>query len=253
MTARRRSLLALALLCALVLPRPAFAADATALVRAAFDNWRAKSSEIAVTMTVHRPQWERSMSMKAWTKGDDDGLVRFVAPAKDAGNATLMLGNDTWVFNPKLNQVIKLPGSMLSQSWMGSDFSYNDLARSDELLTDYTHTIVAQAKDGGHAVYTIDAVPRPGAPVVWGKLQVRVRDDGVMLGETYFDQDMKPVRSMTTDKVAVLGGRPYPVVMTMRPAGESGKWTRIETTSGRFDIAVPGYLFTVSNLRNPRD
>ena len=249
----RRSLLALALVCALALPQFARAADATALVRAAFDNWRAKSSEVEVTMTVHRPSWERSMTMKAWTKGDDDGLVRFVAPARDAGNATLMKGNDTWVFNPKLNRVIKLPGSMLSQSWMGSDFSYNDLARSDDLLTDYTHKIVGQAKADGHIVYTIDGIPKPGAPVVWGKLQVKVRDDGVMLAETYFDQDMKPVRAMTTDKVATLGDRPYPVVMTMRPAGEPGKWTRIETTSGRFDIAIPAYLLTLSNLSNPRN
>ena len=250
---RRRPAFALALTLLLSLPHSARAADATALVRAAFDNWRAKSSQVEVTMTVHRPQWERRMTMKAWTKGDDDGLVRFIAPARDAGNATLMKGDDTWVFNPKLNRVIKLPGSMLSQSWMGSDFSYNDLARSDELLTDYTHKIVGQAKQGGHIVYTIDGIPRPGAPVVWGKLQVKVRDDGVMLGETYFDQDMKPVRAMTTDKVAQLGGRPYPVVMTMRPTGEPGKWTRIETTSGRFDIALPSYLLTLSNLRNPRD
>ena len=231
---------------------PARTADATTLIRAAFDNWRAKSSVVELTMTVHRPEWERSMTMKAWTKGDEDGLVRFTAPARDVGNATLMKGDDTWVFNPKLNRVIKLPGSMLSQSWMGSDFSYNDLAKSNELLIDYRHTITGQAEQDGHTVYTIDAIPKPGAPVVWGKLRVKVRDDGVMLGETYYDQDMKPVRSMTTDKIARLGGRPYPVVMTMRPAGESGKWTRIETTSGRFNVAVPSYVFTLSNLRNPR-
>lgn len=236
----------------LALPQAARAADATALVRAAFDNWRAKSSQVDVTMTVHRPDWERSMTMKAWTRGDADGLVRFVLPARDAGNATLMKGNDSWVFNPRLNRVIKLPGSMLSQSWMGSDFSYDDLVKSDELLTDYRHAIVGQATQGGHTIYTIDATPKPGAPVVWGKLRVKVRDDGVMLGETFYDQDMKPVRAMTTDKVGMLGGRLYPVVMTMRPAGESGKWTRIETIAGRFDLAVPDYVFTLSNLRNPR-
>ncbi len=115
-------------------------------MRAAFDNWRAKSSQTEITMIVHRPDWERSMTMKAWSRGDDDGLVRFIAPAKDAGNATLKKGDETWVFNPKLNQVIKLPASMLAQSWMGSDFSYNDLSKSDELLTDYTHKIVGEKK-----------------------------------------------------------------------------------------------------------
>ncbi len=236
---------------------PAFAQaaapNADALLRAAFDNWRAKSSNTDITMTVHRPDWQRSMEMKAWTQGDDDALVRFTAPAKDAGNATLKKGDETWVFNPKLNRVIKLPASMLAQSWMGSDFSYNDLAKSDAVLTQYTHRLTATAQQDGHPVYTIEAIPKPGAPVVWGKLELKVRDDGVMLAETYFDQDMKPVRRMTTDKVGQIGGRDYPVVMTMTPASEPGKWTRIETKTGRFNIEIPGYLFTLSNLQNPRN
>ena len=89
--------------------------------------------------------------------------------------------------------------------------------------------------------------------MVWGKLEVKVRDDGVMLAETYFDQDMKPVRNMTTGKVGRIGGRDYPVVMTMTPANEPEKWTRIETRSGNFNIDMPGYLFTLSNLQNPRN
>ena len=227
--------------------------DPDALLRAAFDNWRAKSSETDMSMTVHRPDWERSMEMKTWTEGDDDALVRFTAPAKDAGNATLKKGEETWVFNPKLNQVIKLPASMLSQSWMGSDFSYNDLSKANDILTKYTHKLTGSKKDGEHRIYSIEAIPKPGAPVVWGKLTVRVRDDGVMLGETYFDQDMKPVRVMTTEKVSRVGGRDYPVVMTMRPQGEDGKWTQIETKSATFDASLPGYLFTLSNLQNPRN
>ena len=229
------------------------APDPDALLRAAFDNWRADSSQTDMTMTVHRPDWERSMEMKTWTQGDDDALVRFTAPAKDAGNATLKKGDETWVFNPKLNQVIKLPASMLVQSWMGSDFSYNDLSKANDLLTKYTHKLTGSTKDGPHTVYSIDATPKPGAPVVWGKRTVRVRDDGIMLGETYYDQDMKPVRVMTTEKVSTVGGRDYPVVMTMRPENQDGKWTRIETKTAAFNGSMPGYLFTLSNLQNPRN
>ena len=246
------TLTALAALPAQVLAAPT-ASKADTLVRMAFDNWRANSSVTEITMVVHRPDWERSMTMKAWTVGDSDALVRFTAPAKDAGNATLKKADETWVFNPKLNQVIKLPASMLAQSWMGSDFSYNDLSKADDLLTKYTHKIVSEKVADGHKVYTIDAIPKPAAPVVWGKLQVVVRDDGVMLAETYFDQDMKVVRRMTTSKVAKIGGREYPASMTMKPANEPGKWTKIETTSGQFDITIPRYLFTLSNLQNPRD
>jgi len=227
--------------------------DPDQLLRQAFDNWRGKTSHTTVEMTVHRPDWERTMSMDSWTRGEDDALVRFTAPAKDAGNATLKLGDDMWIFNPRLNQIIKLPASMMAQSWMGSDFSYNDLAKADDVLTEYTHRITSTSQADGHAAYEIEALPKPDAATVWGKQLVTVRDDGVLLSETYFDQDMKPLKQMTTERVDDLGGRPYPVVMTMSKTGDDDRWTRIEFQSGRFDIDLPGALFTRSNLRNPRD
>ncbi len=238
----------------LVLPLMGAAAPPNAddLLQKAFDNYRAASSTSQVAMTIHRPSWERSMQMKAWTRGRDDGLVRFTAPAKDAGNATLKLKADTWVYNPKLNQVIKLPASMLTQAWMGSDFSYNDLAKSEDIITDYTHRVTGSAQAGGHTVWAIEATPKPGAPVVWGKVVIQIRDDLVIAGETFFDQDMKPARQMTVDAIAALGGRPYPTVMTMHPMDQPGQWTRVTTLSAQFNVGAPAYLFTLSNLQNPR-
>ncbi len=239
-----------ALVPALVL---AEAPDPTGLIKAAFDNWRGKSSHTEVTMTVHRPDWERAMSMSSWTRGDDDALVRFTAPAKDAGNATLKLGDDMWIFNPRLNQILKLPASMMGQSWMGSDFSYNDLAKANDVLTEYTHKMISTDEKDNHSIYAIEALPKPEAATVWGKQVLLVRDDGVLLGESYFDQDMKLVRSMTTDRVGMLGGREYPVQMTMKKANTQGEWTTLIFHSGRFDIDIPNAVFTRSNLRNPRD
>ena len=144
---------------AVMIAAPTLAAtpNADAILRQTFENYRASSSESTVAMTVHRPDWERRLQMKAWTRGDNEALVRFTAPAKDAGNATLKLGDGAWVFNPKLNQVIKLPASMMSQSWMGSDFSYNDLSKSEDIITEYTHRLTATAQVDGHTVWTIEA------------------------------------------------------------------------------------------------
>ncbi len=230
----------------------AYAADATALMRAAYDNWRAKTSKATVTMVIHRPSWERSSTMEGWTQGDDLSLVRFTAPAKDKGNATLIKSGQAWVFNPKVNQVVKIPSSTMAQAWMGSDFSYNDLSKTTELLNQYTSTIINTSTSGGHTVYTIEAVPKSGAPVVWGKQEVKVRDDGIFLQQTFFDQDMKVVRTMTVDKIGTIGGRLYPLVITMTPADKSNQWTRITTTEAQFDISLPSYTFTTSNLQNPR-
>ena len=101
-------------------------------------------------------------------------------------------------------------------------------------------------------VYTVEALPKPQAATVWGKQIVRIRDDGVLLAEDYYDQDMQLVKAMQTRKVAPLGGRPYPVVMTMQKARQKNEWTRIQFKQGHFNLKLPNSLFTKSNLRNPR-
>jgi len=226
--------------------------DATAILKQAFDNYRAATSQATMVMTVHRPEWERQMTVSSWTRGGEDALVRFVAPAKDAGNASLKLAQDTWMFDPKLNQVIKLPPSMMAQAWMGSDFSYNDLAKSEDLLNYYRHRLLSVRSAEGRSFSRIEAVPKAGAPVVWGKVEIEVRDDHVITEQTFFDQDMKPARKMLTEKVGPLGGRPYPLVITLYPQDAHGRWTRVETTAARFNLPIPGYLLTLSNLQNPR-
>jgi hypothetical protein len=231
---------------ALAAPNP------TALVKAALHHWRGDSSYTEVTMTVHRPEWQRSMVMAAWTQGAADSLVRFTRPPGDAGNATLKLGQSLWLFNPKLSQVIQIPFSMMAQNWMGSDLSYNDFAKSDQVVTDYLHSLGPTENEGGHTIYTVVCLPKPGAPIVWGKQELRIRDDDVLLEETFYDQDMKPVRRLETTKISHLGGRPYPVVMRMTTLDKPGQWTEMRYMKGMFDLALPDYLFTLSNLRNPR-
>ncbi len=230
----------------------AAAPDPVQLIQGAIRYWRGTTSYSEIDMTIHRPDWERRMSMRGWTRGERDSLIRFTAPPKDAGNATLKLGDAMWIYTPKLRQIIKLPASMMAQSWMGSDFSYNDLAKSDQIIHEYTHRLIATKHENGHAVYTIESVPKPGAPVVWGKERVRIRDDDILLEETFFDQGMKPVKSMITRKIAPLDGRPYPVVMRMTDLEQPDHWTQLEYHKAWFGITLPAYLFTQSNLSNPR-
>lgn len=242
---------AILLLVTLIAPA-AFAQDARAILQSAFDNWRAHSSHAVVKMLVKRASGNRNMTMESWTEGDDKALVRFTAPARDAGNATLQLGSATYVFNPKLNQVIKLPASAMSQSWMGSDFSYDDLSRSQKVVDDYTHKLIGTKTNGGKTVHVIESIPKPGKPIVWGKQVISVRSDGVLTEIEYFDQLGKRVRAMTADKIGTLGGRPYPIVLTMRTDAKPGQFTRVTTTKAQFDIKIPSYTFTKSNLQNPR-
>lgn len=142
--------------------------DAEVIVRASIDYYRGRASESTVEMTIHRPAWKRTLTLKGWTKGMKESLFTIIAPPKDEGNATLKRGTEMWTFNPKVNRTIKIPPSMMSQSWMGSDFSNNDLAKSDSILEDYTHHLLGYEAHEGKRVFVVESLPRPAAPVVWG-------------------------------------------------------------------------------------
>jgi len=232
---------------------PAPTTSAREIVRAAWEHWRGTTSQGEMTMTIHRPGWERSMSMKAWTRGQKHSLVRVTAPRKDAGNATLMIDDSMWTYSPKVNRVMKVPSSMMAQSWMGSDFSNKDVSRADTIVDQYDHTLLDEEQGDGHTVYVIESVPHEDAAVVWGKEVLKVRDDHVLLSEDFYDQDGTLVKSLRSTKVGTMGGRSLALVQRMEKLESEGEWTEIVIHDMRFDVDLPDSLFTRSSLRNPRD
>ncbi|MGD9020360.1 MAG: outer membrane lipoprotein-sorting protein [Lysobacterales bacterium] len=240
---------------AVLLSNPAVAQqepDARALVKAAMDHWRGLTSYSEMTMTIHRPEWERSMTMRAWSEGDDHSLVRVVEPKKDAGNGTLLIGNDMWTYSPKINRIIKIPSSMMSQGWMGSDFSNKDISKSTDILDQYEHFLLETVARDGHTVYTVEAVPHEDAAVVWGREVLVIRDDYVMLEEQYWDQDGVLVKVMRATEITEMGGRTVARVMRMGKVDTPDEWTEMSVQAVEFDIDLPPGVFTLSNLRNPR-
>jgi len=226
--------------------------DAAQLIRNAMDHWRGLTSYSDMTMTIHRPDWERSMTMLSWSKGDKLSLVRIVEPKKDAGNGTLLNDNNMWTYTPKINRIIKVPSSMMSQSWMGSDFSNKDISKSTDIIDQYDHELVGSEERDGHVYYTISSVPHEEAAVVWGKEVLTVRDDYVLIEQQFWDQDGILVKSMKTLEVQEMGGRAVARVMRMGKVDSPGEWTQLTANSIEFDLELPDNLFTLSNLRNPR-
>jgi len=226
--------------------------DAREIVRASWEYWRGISSYSEMTMTIHRPDWERSMSMRSWSRGQKHSLVRVTAPKKDAGNGTLMIDNSMWSYSPKVNRVIKVPSSMMTQSWMGSDFSNKDVSRADEIVDEYEHTLLDTEEHDGHTIYVIQSVPHEDAAVVWGRQVLRIRDDHVMLEEAFYDQDDQLVKTLRSLEIAEMGGRVIATKQRMEKVDEEDEWTQIEVGSIEYDVDLKDSLFTLSNLRNPR-
>jgi outer membrane lipoprotein-sorting protein len=229
----------------------AAAQDAGELVRESFNYFRGETSVSLVDMTVHRPDWERVMTIKAWTRGEDESLFRIVAPPKDKGNGTLKKGREMWMYNPKVNRVIKIPPSMMSQAWMGSDFSNNDLAKSDSLIRDYRHTIAGTATQAGKKVYLIKSMPKPAAPVVWGMQKLKIREDHIFLEQVFYDEDLQPVKAMTAYDIRILGGRLFPGKWKMQKSGAGDEYTLLEYRELAFDRPLPDRQFSLSALRRP--
>lgn len=226
--------------------------QASKLVENAFDYWRGVSSVARFKMTIHRPDFERSMIMKGWTKGRSDALFFVEEPAKDAGNGTLKKGREMWSYNPKINRAIKLPPSMMSQSWLGSDFSNDDLAKSDRIIDDYDHTILATENSVDHTVYTIESVARETAPVVWGKQVLLVRDDYIILRQQFYDEDMVLVKEMVAEELVQFSDRLFPRLWTMRRVDEEDRFTRLEYLELNFNEEIEDRFFTLANLKSRR-
>lgn len=239
----------------LLLPWQALAADApdaSALVENSFKYMRGNASIATVIMTIHRPDWEREMTIKAWTRGKKYSLFYIQSPPKDHGNGTLKKSREMWMYNPKVNRVILVPPSMMSQSWMGSDFSNNDLAKSDSFVNDYIHSIVGTETHDGQKVYVIKSMPKPDAPVIWGMQMLKIREDLIWLSQEFFDEDFKSVKRMSTLEIQMMGGKLYPKVWRMRETDKEDRYTQLTYSSLTFKSDLPDSLFTLTSLRKAR-
>ena len=222
------------------------------IIRRAVDHFRGETSYAELTMVIHRPDWQRQMTLRAWTEGDEHTLVRVTEPKKDAGNGTLSVEGNMWTYTPKINRVIKVPSSMMSQNWMGSDFSNKDVSKDTDIVDQYDHTLLEQREHEGHTVYVIQSIPHEEAAVVWGREVLHIRDDWVLLEQQFWDQDDILVKTLRALEIREMDGRPVASVMRMGREGAPQEWTELRTLVVDFDVELSPNLFTLSNLRNPR-
>ena len=217
------------------------------------EKMRGDASYSEMTMETVRPRYTRDISMKSWSLGDDYSLIYVTAPARDKGTAFLKRGNEIWNYVPNIDRTVKMPPSMMSQSWMGSDFSNDDLVRGTSTVDDFDHKLIGSEAVDGHECYKIELIPHPETPVVYEKsiywiskeyyLPVRVEnydDFGDLVNTIHF----KDIKNM--------GGRMIPAVMEMIPADRSGHKTIIRTHKSDFNIDISPSFFSIQNLTNIR-
>ena len=229
---------------------PCFGQSATEIVQRANDKMQGESSVAQMTMEIVRPDWQRSVSMKAWSKGQEYSLILITAPARDQGSAYLKRGNEIWNWLPDINRTIKMPPSMMSQSWMGSDFDNNDLVRESSIVVDYEHSFAGDSTLSGYETYKINMVPNEDAPIVWDRVVVYIsKDEYLQLRSEFYDEDGTLVRLMEGSEVREIGGRLLPARMEMFPMDEEGHKTVIIYDDIEFDVNLSERFFSLQNMK----
>lgn len=228
----------------------AAAQDATEIVRRADEKFRGDESKAELTMSIVRPSWERTISMTVWTEGTDYSMILITGPARDEGTAFLKRDNEIWNWVPRIGRIVKMPPSMMSQSWMGSDFTNDDLIKEASIVTDYTHRMVGDSTIAKRDCYKIKLTPKPDAPVVWSNILMWIsKDDFLELRVEFYNEYDELVNVMEGSNVKTMGGRLLPTRLEMIPQDEEGHKTVLQYEGIDFSPDISQRFFTVQQMK----
>ncbi|HPA86686.1 MAG TPA: outer membrane lipoprotein-sorting protein [Bacteroidales bacterium] len=228
--------------------------SAEEIVRRADEKFRGeKSSYSVMSMQIVRPEWKRTIGFKSWSLGDDYAMALITSPAREAGQSFLKRENEMWSWNPSINRLIKLPPSMMSQGWMGSDYTNDDILRESSVVDDYNHEILGEETVDGRSCYKIGMKAREDASIVWGR-QVRWIDkkDFLVLKAELYDEDGYLVRTETASAIRVMDGRTITTRIELIPAEEPENRTVVEISEIKFNIPVEESFFSQQNMKRIR-
>ena len=239
----------------LVAARDLPAQDLTAkeMVQKAHQKVNGESSEGSMTMKIVRPAWTREVSMKFWSLGTDFHMIYITAPAKDKGQVYLKRYNEMWNWMPNINRMIKIPPSMMSQSWMGSDFTNDDLVKMNSIVEDYSHRYLGEETLQGYQCRIVELIPNEDAAVVWGMIKLWITEEEYyeLKGE-YYDEDMELVNVMTASEIKEMGDRKLPAKLVMEPVNKEGHQTIMITEEMEFNIDIGENFFSRQNMKSIR-
>ncbi len=229
------------------------AQTAREIIDRANDKMQGESNAAEMVMKIVRPTWTREITMKSWARGTEYSLVLVTAPARDKGSAFLKRKNELWNWQPTIDRVIKMPPSMMMQSWMGSDFTNDDLVKESSVVDDYNHRIVEDTTIGEYQVWKIELIPKEDAAVVWGRIEAYIdKSDYLQLLFKYYDEDDYLINTMVLSDVKNLGGRMIPSKLEMIPAENPDQKTVIIYKSMEFDNNLPESFFSIQNMKRVR-
>jgi outer membrane lipoprotein-sorting protein len=228
--------------------------SATEIVRKADEKFKGEQSGYSVmTMTIVRPSWQRTVEFKSWSKENDYALTLITAPAREKGQTFLKRKSEMWSWNPAINRLVKLPPSMMSQGWMGSDYTNDDILRESSVVDDYDHSIEGSESVNGHDCWKIKLSAKENADVLWGKQVWWIdKKEYISLKAELFDEDGYLVRSENASELMMMDGRLIPTILELVPAENEGYKTIVKIVEMKFNIKIDESFFSQQNMKTIR-
>jgi outer membrane lipoprotein-sorting protein len=209
-----------------------------------------KTSYSEMSMRIVRPKYTRTLEFKSWAETGGNSMTLITAPAKEKGQSFMKLGNNMWSWNPAIQRLVKMPPSMMSQGWMGSDFSNDDVLKESSLVKDFTHRLIAGEIVGGLPCHKIELIPLPDADVVWGKILIWIDTKNFfeMLIE-FYDEEDELVKTHASSGINMFDGRKLPSVMTITPADQPQNKTVVTIENIKFNVEIGKSFFSQQNMK----
>lgn len=221
------------------------------IVKRSDEKGRGEFSNSEMRLTIIRSDWTRSISLKSWTKGTDFSLIYITNPAKEKGVVFLKRYKDMWNWVPSIERMIKIPPSMMMQSWMGSDFTNDDLVKESSIVLDYTKKLLGKEVIRGNECYKIELIPLPDAAVTWGKVILWITVDGFNQWMTeYYDEDSVLINKMNAYDIKLMGDRKIPTKLEIEPVNKKGNKTVLEILNIIFNKPIPENFFSQQNMKS---
>jgi hypothetical protein len=226
------------------------ALTAREIVRRSDDLSRRSESFAVFTMNIERPDWTRTLVMEGWTQGTSNTFIRILSPKKEKDVTFLKRRREAWQYVPSVDRTIKIPPSMMLQSWMGSDLTNDDIVRADSMVVDYDHAITGEPEEDGIAYWVIEAIPKPEAPVVWGKVVLMIRkQDFVADRADYYDEDGELMKYYRTFDIQRIEGHDVATRFTMYDLTNPGYSTTLIYDEMTFSPDMKPGMFSVRSLK----
>jgi hypothetical protein len=206
---------------------------------------RGDRSNSEMVMTITTPNWTRTLEIQSDSEGKKQALSTITAPAKEKGIRTLRIENNMWNYFPKLKRKVAVSSSMLLASWMGSDFTNDDVLKASSMSEDYDHKFLPD--DGDMKV--IENTAKTTSKAMWPKIVTySSKADCLPRIYRYYDKENTLRRTLTLSELKTFDGHKFLTHWVMRPESDKTKSTVIDYKNVKFSPTFKPGHFTQQNL-----